>query len=204
MFPFRKKNRFASPVTIILFLIVLLASGTIAVDGLTDHPGAADLAVIPGNTVHEDGTVSDRLKARLDTALDLYQQGYFKTILVSGGIGREGQNEAKAMHNYLVERSIPAAAIFLDETGNNTALTALHTKALMERHGWRSVLIVTHYYHIPRCRMLFANTGIETIFTAHAIPAFAFRDLYSLPREIAAIIYYYFLHMRRHDGELMS
>ncbi len=31
------------------------------------------MIVVFGNTVHEDGTISNRLKSRLDKALELYQ-----------------------------------------------------------------------------------------------------------------------------------
>ena len=57
------------------------------VAGLHDEIHSADLAVVPGNTVYANGTPSARLAARLDRALELYQQGLFPLILVSGGTG---------------------------------------------------------------------------------------------------------------------
>ena len=58
---------------------VLLALA-ILIDGFTDNLGEAYTAVVLGNTVYPDGTLSPRLHSRLDKAVELYRQGYFKQI----------------------------------------------------------------------------------------------------------------------------
>jgi vancomycin permeability regulator SanA len=73
---------------LIIFLVVavlmllLIGSFAITFAGLSDQPHQADLAVVLGNMVLPDGTPSKILQARLDHTVDLYQQGYFKLILV--------------------------------------------------------------------------------------------------------------------------
>ncbi|MCC6373060.1 MAG: YdcF family protein, partial [Bacteroidia bacterium] len=62
-------------------------------DGLTDENLRADIAVILGNTVKKDGTLSERLKKRMECGLQLYRTGRVKKILVSGGLGKEGHFE---------------------------------------------------------------------------------------------------------------
>lgn len=59
-------------------------------DGLNDRNSKADVAIVLGNKVNEDGTLSDRLKARLDKSIELYKNGRVKKIIVSGGLGKEG------------------------------------------------------------------------------------------------------------------
>ena len=51
---------------------------------MRDDIHEADVAVVLGNTVNPDGTPSRRLAARLDLAVDLYQRGLFRNVLVSG------------------------------------------------------------------------------------------------------------------------
>lgn len=59
-------------------------------DGLTDENTKTNVAVIYGNTVHEDGTLSKRLKARLDRGIQLYRDSLTDVLFVSGGLGKEG------------------------------------------------------------------------------------------------------------------
>ncbi|KXH78693.1 YdcF family protein [Chryseobacterium kwangjuense] len=55
----------------------------IIADGLRDQKRAADLAVVFGNTVNKDGTLSPRLKARLDKSIELYRNHKAKKIMVA-------------------------------------------------------------------------------------------------------------------------
>ena len=55
------------------------------------HKGkTADIAVILGSKVNEDGTLSERLKKRLECGISLYHNGRAKKLMVSGGLGKEG------------------------------------------------------------------------------------------------------------------
>ncbi|MBS1911225.1 MAG: YdcF family protein [Bacteroidetes bacterium] len=101
----------------IVLLCVTIAAGLLAGDGLTDEPGRADVALVPGNTVNPEGSLSGRVRARLDEALRLYRSGYFPLIVVSGGIGREERNEATAMAHYLADSGVPRERIILDNAG---------------------------------------------------------------------------------------
>ena len=56
--------------------VIIIAVGFIVGAGLNDQIAKADLIVVPGNAIARDGTPSPRLKARLDAALWLYQEGY--------------------------------------------------------------------------------------------------------------------------------
>lgn len=66
-----------------LFLWFIIHSIYIVTDGLSDQGKRADLAVILGNKVNEDGTLSTRLEKRLETGITLYQQHRIQKILVS-------------------------------------------------------------------------------------------------------------------------
>ena len=171
--------------------IVLLSLIGVVVDGLRDDVQVSDVGVVLGSKAMPDGTPSDRLRARLDKAAELYRQGMFKHIIVSGGTGIEGVNEAQVMAAYLADRqSIPRAAIFLDEHGNTTEATALNTAAMMKANGLKSALVVTQFFHVSRSRYALRRAGIEKVGSVHAT-YFEARDLYSLAREIVALPAYW-------------
>ena len=170
-------------------LAFVLASLLLVAAGMRDDIREADVAVVLGNTVNPDGTPSHRLAARLDTAVVLYQRGLFKSILVSGGVGREGFDEAVVMGHYLVKRGVPRASIVVDSLGLTTAATARNTAALAKTHGWSRVLVVSQYFHIPRCRLAFSQAGLGPVYAAHA-PYFELRDIYSTAREVVGYAAY--------------
>ena len=149
------------------------------------------IAVVLGAKVETNGQPSEGLKARLDHAVDLYKQGYFKLVLVSGGHGREGYDEPVVMRGYLETHGVSHGAIFEDNDGSNTWHTAHNTAQFVTQHHLKSVLIISEYFHLPRCRMAFARFGVAPIYSSHA-PFWSRRNFYSLPREVVGYVGYYF------------
>lgn len=167
----------------------LLGSLAIALAGLRDHLGHSDVALVLGNKVNPDGTPSARLRARLDRTVELYRAGYFPEIITSGGVGKEGHDEAAVMRDYLVTQGIPAGRILVDSTGLNTHASALATRQLAATHHWQSVMVVTQYFHVPRSRLAVQKAGFAPVYGAHA-HYFEARDLYSIPREFLGYLTY--------------
>lgn len=168
----------------------------LAVGGLTDRIGPADLAIVPGNQVTPDGRPSPRLKARLDRAKALYDEGWFPLILVSGGTGREGYPEGTAMKEYLVREGVPAGAILVDDEGVDTMATARNGARILRERGLRNAFVVTQFYHVPRSRLALSKCGVDPVYSAHA-RYFEFRDLYSTLRELPAWCKYLLLRPER-------
>ena len=50
--------------------------------------------------------------------------------------------------------------------------------------SWRSVCVVTQYYHVPRSRLAMRRFGISPVYSVHA-RYFEWRDLFSICREVA-------------------
>ena len=53
------------------------------IDGLNDEGKKADVAIVLGTKINNDGTLSARLQARLDQSIVLYRQQRVKKIIVS-------------------------------------------------------------------------------------------------------------------------
>lgn len=176
----------------ISFLWFIIHTLVITVDGLNDELGVADAAVVLGNKVELNGEPSKRLQGRLDKALELYEKEYFKYIIVSGGTGKEGFDEAAVMRDYLIGKGIPEDKILTDSEGYNTYMTAQNTKAIMGDMEFDSVMIITQFYHISRTKLAFGRAGIKNVYSAHAA-YLDFRDAYSVFREFFAYYKYIFL-----------
>lgn len=173
----------------------LLGAVLIVADGLRDDIHTADVAIVLGNTVDRDGRPSARLRARLDKAVELYHGGLFQHVIVSGGVGVEGFNEAEVMKGYLISQGVPAGHIIADGEGLTTSLTARNAAQVMREQGWRSALVISQYFHISRTRLAVESYGVRPVYSAHA-DYFELRDVYSIAREVVGYGAYL---MRRHD-----
>jgi vancomycin permeability regulator SanA len=176
-------------------IVLGVASLAIVLAGLDDRLHPADLAVVLGSKVRPDGQPSEMLRARLDHAVKLYREGYFKLVLVSGGHGKEGYDEPAVMKHYLEAHGIPRDAILEDNDGITTWMTARNTARIISSRHLKSVLVISQYFHMPRCRLAFERFGIDPIYESHA-PFWSVRDLYSVPREVAG----YADYAMRHPG----
>jgi vancomycin permeability regulator SanA len=170
---------------LVLALVVcfLLAAAAIASAGLRDQLAPADAIVILGNTVMPDGQPSPRLRARLDCGLDAYRQKLSALLIVTGGTGKEGVDEAAVMAHYLVQHGVPAAAILVDSAGNDTAASAINVARIAREKHLKSVLVASQYFHLPRTRLAFERAGVAVAGQVHA-RYFEMRDVYSLAREV--------------------
>ena len=173
-----------------LFLIILLIwffghISYITIDGVTKNEKRADIAVILGNKVNEDGTLSERLEKRLECGLRLYKKGQIKKIIVSGGLGKEGFYEGDKMKEYLIKNNVADSLVIVDNYGNNTLATVKNTIKLKDSLNFRSIIVVSQYFHLTRTKALFKKQGFKNVSSASP-KYFEFRDCYSLFREFVA------------------
>lgn len=155
----------------------------------TSHPADnADAAVVYGNTVHPDGTPSDRLKARLDAAHGLLVAGAVKRIVVSGALGQEGHDEAVVMGRYLQGRGVPPSQLLVDSQGWTTEATSRNAAALL---GPQAVVVaVSQRFHVSRAKMSLRHAGFTHVQGAPAQYT-ELRDAYAYTREVPAWLSYW-------------
>lgn len=164
---------------------LLVHSIAIIRDGMKDEGLGADYAVIFGNKVNTDGSLSERLEQRMSCGLRLYQSRRVKGLIVSGGLGREGHYEGTKMKEFLLLHGVPDSVIVVDNKGDNTLKTVRNTLALKDSLHIGSLILVSQYYHISRAKMLFRKEGFKAV--SGASPRYVeWRDLYSLLREFFA------------------
>ncbi|MCQ2550968.1 MAG: YdcF family protein [Clostridia bacterium] len=117
-----------------------------------------DAIVVLGAGIYEDGTPTPMLKDRLESAISLYRSDVAKKILVTGDNGTKGHNEVKCMYDYLVSRSIPKDAIFVDHAGFSTYDSMYRAQSIFEIHR---PIVVTQGYHMYRALFIGNNLGME-------------------------------------------
>ncbi|MEO5685436.1 MAG: YdcF family protein [Chitinophagaceae bacterium] len=164
----------------------------ITIDGLASYKGRAEVAVILGNHVEADGSLSPWLKGRVDKALALYKEGRVKKIFASGGISpveEGGFPEGDAMKNYLLQQGVPVADIIADNYGQNTYLTAKDFIAWNASRQYTSVIVVSQFYHVTRSKYIFRKLGFKNVHSASS-EKYAWMDVVGTLREVPAFYKY--------------
>ena len=189
--PFFKRKWFKR--IFLVGLVWLLVHITwITIDGLTDSHHPADVAIILGNKVFRDSSLSFWLKGRVDKALELYRQGQVKKIYASGGMftsGEDGAPEGDAMKKYLVEHGVPAEDVIADNYGKNTYCTAKDFIAWNQRYHYTSAIVVSQFYHITRSKYILRKLGFKNVYKASS-DVYAWQDVMSTLREVPAFYKY--------------
>jgi uncharacterized SAM-binding protein YcdF (DUF218 family) len=165
--------------------------------GPTDYRAPADCAVVLGSRAYPDGSPSLALYDRAMTGIELYRRGLVGKIVMSGGVDhyQDGTriSEPEVCRRLALECGVPDEDIIIDEQGVNSWATVVNTRRLAESHGWREVLLVSHYYHLPRLRLAADRAGLPQ---ARTVPCTQTRRLrqepWSIARECAGLGYYYF------------
>lgn len=148
----------------------------------------ADFAVVLGNKAYSKDSLSNRLEARLNKAIEIYNAELVDYIIVSGGIDPEGINEAEAMMHYLRRKNVRLSHILVDSLGNNTHRTAQNVKEMLKNS--ERLIVVSERFHTPRCKLAFNNAGFTKV-QVSSPDFFEARTIYSWIREVPAYCKYY-------------
>jgi vancomycin permeability regulator SanA len=156
--------------------------------GTTDYRRPADAAVVFGAQVYPSGLPSQTLADRIATGVELYRQGLVTVLIMSGGVGQEGFDEAQVMRDVAVAAGVDPKAIIVDSAGVTTEATVANVAALLGlRPGSPTRLIaVSQAYHLPRVQLAFAVTGIDVLTVPAVDPQFIGPMPIMIAREVAA------------------
>jgi vancomycin permeability regulator SanA len=156
--------------------------------GTTDYRRHADVVVVFGAQVHENGNPSTSLTQRMDTAISLYKEGLVHRVFVSGGVGDSGYNEALVMRDMAVRGGVPAGKVVVDSNGVSTSATVADTVPFFGGRGWKRILAVSQFYHLPRIKLAYQRAGWDVL----TVPAPASeRTTFMVVREVPAFWVYY-------------
>jgi uncharacterized SAM-binding protein YcdF (DUF218 family) len=131
-----------------------------------DRSIKGDVAVLLGGGINggsDDGAPSIGHAAdRALHAARLYRAGRVRYILISAGNLpwlRSRVPEAEQIASLLNEWGVPNEALIIEGQSRNTYENAQRSKPIWDAHGFRSGLLVTSAFHMPRALAVFRRAG---------------------------------------------
>jgi len=157
--------------------------------GKQARPEKSDVILVLGCRINGEYP-SLSLQYRLDKALELYEQGYGKVLLVSGGQGPdEIMPEARLMKEYLMSHGVEEANILVEDRSSSTYENIEFSKKIMDEKGYRSAVVVTSDFHIYRSVSMAKKAGIKA--TGAPAPSVDWLKTSYRIRETLAILHYW-------------
>ena len=144
-----------------LLLVLAYATWRIWEQGTHDDARPADVIVVLGAAQY-NGVPSPIYRARLDHAIQLYEEGLAPAILMTGGkLPGDKTTEAGAGRAYAIDRGVPADAILVEDQGRTT-LESLRTVGDMLRdRDLRTAVFVSDRTHMLRVLRIARDEGID-------------------------------------------
>lgn len=157
------------PIKLVLRIASAVASLVLIYFGVTfvqiwmtghHHSSAHAQAILVFGTAADYQKPSPELKARLDQALVLYNEGRAPWIAVTGGkLPADTYTEAWVSAKYLEANGVPASQI-LRGAGNDTWQNVSTVLPALKAHHIVSVLIVTDPFHEYRAMAISSSQGL--------------------------------------------
>ena len=157
--------------------------------GAVDETRPADVAIVLGAGTF-NGVVSPVYQERINHGVWLYQNGYVKKLILTGGYGAGSTvSDAAAAGQYAVSIGMPEADILLEERSAITQENLQYARELMEEAGDETALVVSDPLHMKRAMLLAGDAGIEAY--ASPTPTSRYRSLKTKAKFLAREVFYY-------------
>lgn len=113
------------------------------------------VAVVLGNRINNDGTMSELMLARLKATLKLFKLFSPSKIILSGGVAnkRVDISEAALMRDYLIANGIPQEVLMLEDKSLTTAQNAEFSVPMAVEMGATELLLCTSIEHLSRSHL---------------------------------------------------
>jgi uncharacterized SAM-binding protein YcdF (DUF218 family) len=154
--------------TALLMILILVSIGgywiylyrQVRSSAVREEAKVSDVIIVLGAAQY-NGRPSKILKARLDHALNLYNRGFAKAIITTGGYGPDPNfSEAQVATEYLVKHGVSLLNI-VTEQASLTTRDSIRAAALnMKSKDWKTVVVVSDGFHLYRLKEMFEDEGI--------------------------------------------
>ena len=118
----------------------------------------ADCILVLGAGIRTDGSPSPMLQDRLNTGIELYQNGAAPKLLMSGDHGSKKYNEVQTMKDIALDQGVPSEDVFMDHAGFSTYDSLYRARDVFQA---RKVIIVTQKYHLYRALYIARSLGLD-------------------------------------------
>lgn len=165
-----KRLRLAVRVCVVIgFGLFLTAEIPILMDARSDEDTAADWVIVMGAGIN--GTEpSESLSERLTAAEAWLRSHPDARAVVSGSQAPdELLSEARVMYDWLVERGVDPARVFMEEQADNSCENLVFSRRIIEENGGAPhgvVALLSSEYHLHRLRYMAERLGMRPVCVA--------------------------------------
>jgi SanA protein len=125
-----------------------------------------DVGIVLGTSTYtRGGKPNPHFQGRIRAAVELYQIGKVKKLIVSGANPDSTYNEPRKMWQELTKAGVPAADITMDFAGFRTLDSIVRAR---EVFGLTRVTVITQKYHAYRAVFIGKKLGLGIV--AYAVP----------------------------------
>ncbi len=123
----------------------------------------SDALLILGRELRDDA-LSPVYRARLEHGASLWRDGWAPRVIVSGGMtGTASRSEASAGRDLLIDRGLPAEAIWTEDRSRHTLENLFFVREALGREGLRTLILVSDPLHIGRARALARGLALDVV-----------------------------------------
>jgi uncharacterized SAM-binding protein YcdF (DUF218 family) len=171
-------------VTALVVLYVAVTFAQVWWASRQDDPSPASAIVVMG-AAQWNGVPSPVLKARLDHAAELYDEGVAPVVVVTGGKQPgDAVTQGQSGYQYLRDVGLPDGALKVEVGGTNSYEELSASAVILRDAGLgEDVVIVTDPYHAMRVEGIAREVGLDP----HVSPTASGSSVRSLVRETAAV-----------------
>ena len=147
-----------------------------ATDDVRELP-QVDVALVLGTLPYDPpGQLNPWLSRRLGAAVELWQSGKVRYLIVSGNRESDSYDEPTVMRDLLVARGVPADVIYRDFAGLRTVTSIARARDI---YGQRRLIVVSQRDHLDRALFLARHLGVEAwgYDALGTVPFMVLRDL---------------------------
>lgn len=164
----RRRTRLVLRLVAVLALVgaVLVAGANAVVLGRTGEAVTSDIsalrpaqvAIVPGSLVQDDGSLGRVVQERVDAAVRLYRLGLVEKLLMSGDNSRPEYNEPDAMRDAALAAGVAPEDVFTDYAGFDTWHTMRRAHEVFQVG---SAVVVTQELYAARSVDLARSAGLD-------------------------------------------
>jgi uncharacterized SAM-binding protein YcdF (DUF218 family) len=187
-------TRLALAVVAGALLVLAYTTWRIWDQGNQDDPRPADAIVVLGAAQY-NGVPSPIYRARLDHAIDLFEEGLAPALVMTGGkLPGDKTTEAEAGRRYAISKGVPEDAILVEDHGRTTLESLRTVSRMLTERGLHSAVFVSDRTHMLRVLRIARDEGLEAYGSptrTSPIDASASERLRATMHEVGALALYF-------------
>ena len=154
-------------IIIVIFCVAFLFTPVIELIGaplaVKDPLKKADAIVVLGGGWENKDQLSKSTMERYKYGMKLFQKGYGKYIIFSGGNLTGEPTEAHAMAEMALADGFPSESIIVEDSSETTWQNTLFVKKILLEKQLKTVILVTSPYHSLRARTMFKDKEVSVM-----------------------------------------